>query len=100
MSDFTIEFAADQAIDEQTFIDFIRILIKDRYKKLEGSSDFDKQWFEKYDPWKNLTTDDFLQALIIWTEGTKDSSENYQKPDNLWTRFAHMVLLAITQPYK
>jgi hypothetical protein len=97
MSDFTVEFAADQVRDESSLIWFISLLREKRMNEINQTrlKNTDARQLGSFDPWENLVTDNFLKEMVTWSESTKHSNEHYEKPLNPWTRFAHMILAGI-----
>ena len=78
--------------DEETFLEFLYVLMKDREKEVE---------LEKKNPsspygagalgWQNATIEDYLESAIAWAEDSGQSNEFYSKPENPWARVAQIL---------
>jgi hypothetical protein len=97
MSDFSVEYAADAAIDEQSFVKFLKLVLTDRENQLQGNTEVSRL-IGPYDPWTNVFTAGFLQAAITWSELSRNGASHYDVPVNAWTRMAHIVLAGLIQP--
>lgn len=95
MTDLELEYEADKVKDEPTLLLFVKLLIAHREQEISKQSSSDKNGLQVEDPWANLATEDFLRAMVSWSEATPTSPEVYRRPTNPWTRFAHMIFVGL-----
>ncbi|QIL90507.1 hypothetical protein GNX18_12625 [Microbulbifer sp. SH-1] len=83
---------AEKVHDEETFVEFLRELMRDREKEIaleieSPSSPYGAGALG----WQNITIEGFLESAIAWSEGTNHPSEHYKKPGNPWARAAQII---------
>ena len=83
---------ASEVTDEESFIQFLELLAKDREKEKE---------LEKNNPsspyasgalgWENILIEHFLESASSWGQATMKGTEFYSKPENPWSRAAQII---------
>jgi len=83
---------SDNVHDEDTFIEFLVGLMKDRELEVKMEKDNPSS---PYAPgrlgWENITIEDFLESAIAWAEATNKNTEQYSKSTNPWKRAAEIL---------
>lgn len=78
---------SDNVHDEETFVEFLTALMKDRELEAEKEK---ANPSSPYEPealgWQNLTIEDFLESAVAWAETTKETAES-----NPWKRAAQIM---------
>jgi hypothetical protein len=83
---------ADQVTDENSLIEFISALARDRedevaQEELKPSSPYSSG----ANGWECGNIQDYLGAASAWAEGSKNGLPYYTPPTNPWTRLAHIL---------
>jgi len=78
--------------DEETFLQFLTALMKDREREIElekenPSSPYDAGALG----WQNITIEGFLESSIAWANDTDINTENDPKAQNPWARAAQII---------
>ena len=85
---------ADKVTDEKSFINFIENLAKDRLDEVEKEK---KKPSSPHGPgangWENRTIENFLESAASWGADSIDGFKGYKKPNNPWTRCAHILFM-------
>ena len=78
--------------DEESFIEFLRVLMKDREREIAQEKQNPSSPYEAGAlGWQNQTIEDYLESAIAWAEATPESTEHYSRPENPWTRAAQIL---------
>jgi len=89
-----LQTIADQVCDERSFINFIQVLAKDRADEIEKEKEKSRSTYEPgCNGWENGTIESFLEAASAWADTSFDGLPLYKKPENPWTRCAHILLM-------
>ncbi|GAA0180862.1 hypothetical protein SH2C18_34820 [Clostridium sediminicola] len=81
MEEKTLFELVDEVEDENTFIGFIEVLMKDRIKN------------KVIDEWQNDTIEGFLDSACTWAKCSKNGLKFYKKPNNPWKRCAQIIYM-------
>ncbi|WFD11937.1 DUF7660 family protein [Tepidibacter hydrothermalis] len=84
MKERTLFELLSEVEDEDTFIDFIEALTKDR---------INSRYNKTNDEWQNNTIEDFLDSACSWGKCSKNGLEFYKKPNNQWKRCAQIIYM-------
>jgi hypothetical protein len=87
---------ANQVTDEKSLINFIEALSKNRKDEIEKAKETISscsQFGSDTGGWENTEIQDYLSAAASWAEDTLNNTESYKRPDNPWTRVAHILLM-------
>lgn len=79
MEEKTLFQIVNEVEDENSFIAFLEILMRNRIDKLNE--------------WQNDTIEDFLSASQSWAKASISGLEFYLKSDNPWKRCAQIIYM-------
>jgi len=68
----------NDVVDENTFLDFIKELQKDKLKNRD---------------WENNSIESFLEASFEWGKASINGLQYYDKPENVWKRCAQIIYM-------
>jgi len=78
---------SDDVHDEESFIEFLTALMKDRELEAKKEEAHPSSPYEPGAPgWQNLTIEAFLESAVAWAEATKENTES-----NSWKRAAQII---------
>ena len=84
---------ADKVRDESSFVRFLFALASDWGDEQRKE---EQRPLPPYGPgangWENGTIGTFLEAASAWARDSEDGTQSYRKPENPWTRVAHIIL--------
>lgn len=84
MKNETLFELVNKVENEESFLNFINELRKDRIKYIENKS---------FEEWQNETIEDFLERAHEWGIESKDGLQYYEKPQNPWKRCAQILYM-------
>lgn len=83
---------AERVHDEETFVEFLRELMKDREEEIALETESPSSPYEAGAlGWQNTTIEGFLESAVAWSEDSSRPNERYKKPDNPWARAAQII---------
>jgi hypothetical protein len=83
---------AEKVHDEETFVEYLRVLMIDREKEVALEKENPSSPYEAGAlGWQNVTIEGFLESAIAWSEDSGQPNEHYSKPENPWTRAAQIL---------
>lgn len=85
---------ATSVTDEAGFIGFLEALAADRAdERAKEAADPSSPCGRGANGWENGTIEGFLEAASAWAEASINGLPHYEKPTNLWTRCAAILLI-------
>lgn len=84
-----LEKTLEQVSDKQSFLTFIKALIKDRREEIaKERNNPSSQYGPGANGWENKTIETFLEACVACMEDDKSENTSDKNLENLWKTFA------------